>query len=608
MKLKLSRKFKSLEPFEIECPDLTIITGINGSGKSQLLEGILNKEIKILGCDEKDFLPIKLFKNYDFTMVIEDKNFNSDNLHFRAKDLYSLYSRHLNIYEFSYNSPDAEVKKNLIETFPENEKIIEIADKAKKNIIELTEQDFINFLPLNANNDLEDIFNKGLNYIFQKYYYFLEQNHYAEFLSNKNTSDEIKFLSDDDFSRIYGEKPWDIVNKLLSNSRLNLQVNYPKYPDKISSFSAKFVNKSGVEINSNELSSGEKVLISFYLAVFNSNLDLPYPKLLLLDEPDSSLHPEMSKIFLNLIIEDIVARKGIKVIIATHSASTVAFAPEDSIFSINKDLRSIEKISKSKALKNLTYGVPSFSINYENRRQVFVESENDVKYFEKIYECLRKILEPEISLGFISSGNSKINSNGIGIANCDQVKNITNLLRSYGNSQIWGIIDSDNKLHKPEIGIVILGKGKRYSIENYILDPILIAIFLLKQNIVTNIELGLHEVDKYGEVKYFDSIKLQKIANFVIESIVPMIKSSDSSISTCKLINGMEIEIPNWYLKYQGHDLEKIIRSTFAPLNEFCKNKEDALKLQILNHIVNEFPQFLSSDVLETFKDVQSLD
>ncbi len=40
MKLSLDIKYKSLEPFEVEIPDFTILTGLNGAGKSQILTAI----------------------------------------------------------------------------------------------------------------------------------------------------------------------------------------------------------------------------------------------------------------------------------------------------------------------------------------------------------------------------------------------------------------------------------------------------------------------------------------------------------------------------------------------------------------------------------------
>ena len=150
---------------------------------------------------------------------------------------------------------------------------------------------------------------------------------------------------------------------------------------------------------------------------------------------------------------------------------------------MNKTSQRIEKTTKDKALKVLTDGIPSFSINYENRRQVFVESPLDVIFYEGLYNRLSKHLEPEISLSFISSGESRTDKNGAKISNCGQVENIVSTLRSAGNKFIWGIIDWDGKNKGSEF-VVVLGNGNRYSIENYLFVPILLSALLLREKLL----------------------------------------------------------------------------------------------------------------------------
>ena len=104
---------------------------------------------------------------------------------------------------------------------------------------------------------------------------------------------------------------------------------------------------------------------------------------IILDEPDAHLHPEMSNILIKALNETFVKKIGIKVIITTHSPMTVALAPEESIFQLNNHPETfLKKISKDDALKNLTNGLPSLTIDYENHRQVFVESPTDLFYFQ----------------------------------------------------------------------------------------------------------------------------------------------------------------------------------------------------------------------------------
>src|SRR5690606_25891090 len=128
-------------------------------------------------------------------------------------------------------------------------------------------------------------------------------------------------------------------------------------------------------------------------------------KVLLMDEIDSALHPQMSKRLISVLYSYFYKELKIKVIISTHSPSTVAFAPENSLLIMRKNEEPrLIKVDKDAALKELTIGVPSFSINYENRRQVFVESKYDVEYYGALYDIFKNYLNKEISLNFIASG------------------------------------------------------------------------------------------------------------------------------------------------------------------------------------------------------------
>jgi predicted ATP-dependent endonuclease of OLD family len=105
------------------------------------------------------------------------------------------------------------------------------------------------------------------------------------------------------------------------------------------------------------LSSGEKTLITLSLLIYKSRKKRIIPRILLLDEIDSSLHPSMIKRLLNVIQEIFIKRLGLKVILATHSPTTVALSPIDSIYLITKNEKDkIMKQNKDIAINILTEG------------------------------------------------------------------------------------------------------------------------------------------------------------------------------------------------------------------------------------------------------------
>lgn len=123
--------------------------------------------------------------------------------------------------------------------------------------------------------------------------------------------------------------------------------------------------------------------------------------------------------------------------------------------------------------------MPSLSIHYENRRQVFVEDDNDAKYYEKLYQIYRGNLNPGISLNFISTGAVRKDKNNMPNNSCADVISAVGLLRGFGNKTIWGIIDRDVENNGSEF-VRVLGEGRHYSIENYVLDPLLVGAILLR--------------------------------------------------------------------------------------------------------------------------------
>ncbi|MGB3694923.1 MAG: hypothetical protein WA999_19595, partial [Spirulinaceae cyanobacterium] len=55
----------------------------------------------------------------------------------------------------------------------------------------------------------------------------------------------------------------------------------------------------------------------------------------------------------------------------------------------------------------------------------------------------------------------------------------------------------------------VLGENKRYSIENYIFDPILLITFLLREKLVTREELNLKDNFIYTDILKLDNAELQ---------------------------------------------------------------------------------------------------
>jgi AAA domain, putative AbiEii toxin, Type IV TA system len=479
-----------------------------------------------------------------------------------------------------------------------------LRSKTNLPLIAFEEEDFYEYFP--GNWVTVDLFQQSFARLFANYSRNWRDNALKAVANSKGES--VHYLTDEEFVEEYREPPWVVVNRTFEASNLDFTINEPRrYQDH--PYEPILTDRiRGNRVKFADLSSGEKILMSFSLCLYYAQEDrqiIDYPRILLLDEIDAPLHPSMAKSLLRTIREELVGRYGIKVILTTHSPSTVALAEESSIYVMFKTAENrLKKTTKDKALAILTAGVPTLSIDYENRRQVFVESSYDVSFYEKIYEKLKdkasaNHLIPEISLDFISSGLSRKGGS------CAQVKKIVNTLYRCGNKNVYGIIDWDLK-NQGNPRIKILGKNKRYSIENYILDPLLVAAFLLREKWINRLSLGLNKDEVYTDLRNFDNARLQIVANFIVDKVRNHISPlSEGTQVSCTYAGGQLIQIPEWFLQIQGHQLEKILKEIFKELKRFTKEFE--LKNEITRKIVDDIPSLISKDLILLFQEIQDV-
>ena len=385
-----------------------------------------------------------------------------------------------------------------------------------------------------------------------------------------------KVLSDEEFEKIYGPKPWELINRMLSRAGLTYQVNHPEGTNKELDFKLhlKDVN-TGTEIQVNDLSTGEKVLMSLALSIYNTKEETARPDVLLIDEPDAALHPEFSKVLGSAIEESIVKEAKVKVIISTHSPMTVALSPEESIFLMDKQRSMPVKISKQQAVNILTKDLDNVRLSMENRRQVFVESQYDVQYYNRIVKLIGTPLPtvPQFLPPKSSSGS-----------NCDEVSSIVNALRGYGNDLVYGIKDFDTTNHSNSY-VLVLGENQRYAIDNYVFDPIYVAFLLVRERILKTETLGLPALS-YVQLSQLDDAGVQTMIDYVIKSL-----GFDTGNSvTYTVQSGKQFKATQEYFLFRGHDLEDRIKDTWKPLWKIAQGGDNVLKNHVLDTVWTDYP------------------
>jgi hypothetical protein len=441
-----------------------------------------------------------------------------------------------------------------------------------------------------------DPFTTELTNAFAEYRAAEIQNTRNQLLSKRGNL--VTYLEPDKFLAKHGQPPWDLINQILEASNLQFRISPPPVSDR-EPIQLKICHTSSqATITIADLSSGEQILLALARCLFfmaDGDRILSPPKVVLLDEVDAPLHPAMTQQLIRTIRDVIVGQHGVNVILSTHSPATVALAPEESLFQMRAKLPRLQKISKEAALAELTEDLPTLSISYENRRQVFVESEYDARWYEPIFRKLRDHLDKEVSLHFIASGNG-------GSGCCDQVKTLVKSLREAGNRSVFGVVDWDLKNCGNE-HVFVLGSGERYAIENYLFDPLLIAAYLFREKLLLQDDVGIA-----NDVSHLNLAAKVDAHQLVVDRILARIKpdeseSPDCEMLPCQYLCGSILQLPKWFLHMNGHALETSLKNAFPPLKRF--QKEGDLKWEIVRKVVDDTPNLLSQDFVDLFTEIQ---
>jgi len=404
------------------------------------------------------------------------------------------------------------------------------------------------------------------------------------------------YLTAAEFLAAYGLPPWEVFNRVLESANLSFRFEEPN-PDPAIPLEIKLRHTTAnVEIMFAGLSSGERVLISLANFLFFSQdprQPTTMPDLILLDEVDAPLHPSMTVALLKTIEEVMVKEYRRKVVLATHSPSTVALAPEESIHVMDVATKILRKATRDEGVRALTVGVPILSINLANRRQAFVESQYDVALYERIAAVAKPHLLPNVSLNFMAAGHEK---NG----GCALLTSLVTQLNAAGNNAVFGIVDWDGN-RSPTGNVRVLGAGARHSIENYLFDPILLGALLLRKKAMALIVTPplLQDRENYFHLRDFDNDRLQRVT----DAVATALGFSLIDLISVNYANGRTVQVPQAYLHLRGHDLESKIKTTFLELKRF--HQEPKLKEEILHKILEDMPELLPFDFITLLASIQ---
>lgn len=600
IKIEIVNKYKSINPCKMELPKFSVLTGLNGSGKTHLLEAIsksANSNVNTGGNRLTNILYIPFNGlNPNISEQCDPKIITDF-----VKKFYQYYKQALQYLQNNErNNPrfGQQVNgNNIIQRISNSDsQHINAAQKLIPKItipFEQVDENYItNIFDVSVMSN-DSFFTGQFALIFKNYHKLLEENDINAYYREKRgqTENSPQIYTDEEFKEKYGMPPWDFVNEILESINVPYRVNSPMGTRLDESFDFKLESLDGMyNISPRDLSTGEKVLMSLALAIYNTNGTFNKPELLLIDEPDAPLHPSMSKKMVEVLKNKIVENANIPVIITSHSPTTIICCDGAAVYKMERGNSIPIKTSIQEAIEMLSSDIPFLKISTERRRQVFVESKYDVTYYELITNILNGIAPIECNPIYIPARTS----NG---SNCTDVINIVNGLHGNGNEQVYGIIDWDTNNTSTD-RIIVLGENERYNIESYILDPLLMGLFFLREAKFTPQDMGLTH-NSYTQLQNISIEDCKKIIDFVLTRL----NLNSGNNETYTTFNEYELEISSEFNLLQGHDLETLYKTKFQFLNSY--QREDALKIDVIKKVINDLPELAPKKLYEAIQSIK---
>jgi predicted ATPase len=159
-------------------------------------------------------------------------------------------------------------------------------------------------------------------------------------LHYKNYIDQLEQISDDDI-----DTKLQSLNEFLEKEDFRYKI---AIQNKDSVKHIGLVNKQGSLLNFDNLSNGEKILITQMFWKFEGFPPIDEEIVLLLDEPDCHLHPTAVKQLIEAI-QNLASKMKIQIIMTTQNPITMNYVNEDSLFVMTYTDDTQSKISVIKA-------------------------------------------------------------------------------------------------------------------------------------------------------------------------------------------------------------------------------------------------------------------
>lgn len=290
-----------------EILDIIVLAGVNGSGKTTILESIKDFfDNKNINYDEpkKSNVDLDIFFEEFEKKTIKDSEKTSNNYKYELLNFSNVFEAY---HYGKYNN--SEFYQNLIaKNFKNPPKIIYVPANNSFGLVETAsttlsrEYQFINYVDSVLMRDIPS--------------YIATRRNYLATIEEDLTMKEVTNKVVNEINSIFDILELDVKLKGFSKDEKTMPI---------------FENSAGEEFDINDLSSGEKQL---FLRTLSIKMLEPKNSIILIDEPELSLHPKWQQRIIEVYKK---IEENNQIIIATHSPHILGSVSSENIFILYRD-------------------------------------------------------------------------------------------------------------------------------------------------------------------------------------------------------------------------------------------------------------------------------
>ena len=181
------------------------------------------------------------------------------------------------------------------------------------------------------------------------------------------------------------------------------------------------------------------------------------------------------------------------------------------------------------------------------------------------------------------------------------MKRLVSDLSKSGNISVFGLLDWDGE-NEPTDRIAVLAHGMRDGLENVLLDPLLLALLIVRRfpqaRGVTGVPIDVSYIDLLTKRRDLFPSMSSKVAAAVLAS-------EPQTTKPVYFVGGLRVDIDERYLTTDDHDLEAMVLSTFPFLRAEAKRAGNLL-IYIISTVLTDSPELIPLEIEQVISDLLS--